>query len=127
MEHKCLSPWKGAVVGGIIAFLWSAILSAVLPSHGQSLHLFTDPVSVLGGLLVRGVAAFFWTWILGKIPGLMLKDAALYGFFFGLCVGLLGLMPNGVWWRSVDAVVAWPIASMAIARFCVASTCPLPE
>jgi hypothetical protein len=125
MEHQCLSPWKGAVVGGVIVFLWSAISWMVLPFHGRT--LFTDPVSVVGGLLSQGVAAFFWTWILGKIPGLTLKDAALYGFFFGFSVGLLGFMPNWAWWKLVDAAVAWPIASMAIARFCVASTCPLPE
>ena len=87
------------------------------------------------GLLLQMIGAFFWTWILGKIPGLTLKDSALYGCFFGLCLGALGAMPNWVWWKFslpftamyvVDAVVAWTLASMALSR-CYAAACALPK
>ncbi|MEQ1918632.1 MAG: hypothetical protein ABL955_05485, partial [Elusimicrobiota bacterium] len=87
------------------------------------------------GLLMQMIGAFFWTWILGKIPGLTLKDSALYGCFFGLCLGALGVMPNWVWWKFslpfttmyiVDAVVAWTLASMALSR-CYAPSCALPR
>jgi hypothetical protein len=62
------------------------------------------------------------------------KDAALYGLFFGLCVGVLGALPNSVWWKFpwpftamylVDAAIAWTLASMALSR-CYARTCALP-
>jgi len=88
------------------------------------------------GLIVQGVGAFFWTWILGKIPGLTSKDAALYGAFFGICVGVLGYLPHSVWWKFplgfnllylVDACVAWTAASVVIARWCRASVCALPS
>ncbi len=87
------------------------------------------------GLLVQMIGAFFWTWILGKIPGLTLKDSALYGLFFGLCVGVLGAMPNWVWWKFplpftllyvADAAVAWTLASLALSR-CYAAACALPS
>lgn len=181
MEHKCLSPWKGAVAGGLIAFLWSSIAWMALPFHNKTIHLFedaapvvdalaataprsgvylvsndpkgqtapTDPfvfiaynqkgwgsmgVSMALGLLVQMTGAFFWTWILGKIPGLTGKDAALYGLFFGLGVGVLGNMPHWVWWKFpldfsllyvLDAAVSWTLASVVIARFCQATSCKL--
>src|ERR1700674_3198406 len=138
MEHKCLSPWKGALAGGLIAFGWSSISWMALPLHEKALRAFADPAAVVGAvtasapasgiyllandqkgqkaptdpfiflvykkegwgsmglamalaLLLQMGGGFFWTWILGKIPGLTLSDAALYGLFFGLCVGLLGV------------------------------------
>ncbi|MBI3549196.1 MAG: hypothetical protein HY078_09170 [Elusimicrobia bacterium] len=182
MEHKCLSPWKGAVAGGLIAFVWSSISWMALPFHEKTLSEFKDPVATvqmlsanapssgayivkydmsgktmptgpfvflslnregwgsMGATMALGLAmqmagGFFWTWILGKIPGLTSKDAALYGCFFGLCVGILGAMPNSVWWKFpwcfsllyvADAVVSWTVASVVIARFCQASACALP-
>ncbi len=181
MEHPCLSPWKGAVVGGLIAFAWSALSWMVLPFHGRTLSVFADPAPIIRaleatggasgvyivkndargqtaptdpfvfvsyakagwgsmgrsmalGLAVQMVGAFFWTWILGKIPGLTLRDAALYGCFFGLCVGFLGAVPNWVWWKFpagftacyvLDDVAAWTFASLAISR-CYAAVCALP-
>jgi len=181
MEHRCLSPWKGAVVGGLIAFGWSSISWMALPFHERTIAHFPEPAalvsaveagapasgvyilandpkgpsapvepflfiayekkgwgpmgpSMLLGLLVQITGAFFWTWILGKIPGLTLKDSALYGLFFGLCVGVLGMMPNWVWWKFplpftlayvADAAIAWTLASMALSR-CYASVCALP-
>ena len=86
------------------------------------------------GLMVQMIGAFFWTWILGKIPDLTLRDAALYGLFFGLCVGVLGALPNSVWWKFswpftvmslADAAIAWTLASMALSR-CYAAACALP-
>ena len=182
MEHRCLSPWKGAVVGGLIAFAWSAVSWMALPFHDKTISRFTDPAAVVNalsanapqsgiyvlandpkgqsaptdpflfvsyerngggstgqmmvlGLLLQMIGAFFWTWILGKIPGLTLKDSALYGCFFGLGIGALGAMPNWVWWKFslpftamhvVDAVVAWTLASMALSR-CYAAACALPK
>jgi hypothetical protein len=182
IEHKCLSPWKGAVAGGLIAFAWSAISWMALPFHGKTLSNIPDPAAVIQGiggeaspsgvyllmndakgqkaptdpfifvsyhakgwgsmrasmamgLLMQMVGGFFWTWILGKIPGLTLKDAALYGCFFGLCLGALGVMPNWVWWKFplgyslvyvLDGVIAWTIASVVIARWCQADVCELP-
>ena len=182
MEHRCLSPWKGAVVGGLIAFAWSAVAWMALPLHDKTIKTFGDPTSIvqaleaqaplsgvyilandpkgqsaptdpfvflsynkrgwgpmgpamLLGLIVQMIGAFFWTWILGKIPGLTLKDAALYGLFFGLAVGVLGAMPNWVWWKFplpftllyvVDAAIAWTLASLAISR-CYAPVCALPK
>ncbi len=145
MEHKCLSPWKGAIAGGLVVFAWGAISWMVLPFHEKTIHTFGDQASVVNvltmgksmalGLLLQMVGAFFWTWILGKIPGLTLKDAALYGLFFGLCVGILGFMPNWAWWKFpfgfsliyvIDAAVAWPIASVVIAKWCQESSCKLP-
>lgn len=110
MEHRCLSPWKGAVVGGFIAFACGALSgTATLPY----------------GLATRMIAAFCWTWILGKIPGLTLKDAALYGLFFGICVGVLGEpQPSPV--HLADAALAWTLASLALSR-CYARTCALPS
>lgn len=181
MEHPCLSPWKGAVIGGSIAFAWSALSWTVLPFHDKTTKTFSDPapvvhaleaqapgsgvylvandpagqraptdpfvfvaydkagwgsmgVPMLLALVIQGIGGFFWTWILGKIPGLAWKDAALYGAFFGLCVGVLGSLPNWVWWKFpfgfaalyvVDAVIAWTAASVAIARFGRASVCSL--
>ncbi|MBI3288529.1 MAG: hypothetical protein HYZ74_03315 [Elusimicrobia bacterium] len=180
MEHRCLSPWRGAVAGGLVAFAWSALSWTVLPFHNMTVNAFGDPAAIVSaietgaprsgvyvlvndpkgqtaptdpfvflsyerrgwgsmgramaaGLLVQMVGAFFWTWILGKIPGLTLKDAALYGFFFGLAVGVLGAMPNWVWWKFpasftllsvLDAAVAWTAASLAISR-CYAPACGL--
>ena len=130
MEHRCLAPWKGAGVGGLIVFVWSAVSWMVLPFHNKSINFFTDSALVVHalenaapssgiylipndakgqsaptdpfvfvsyhkegwgsmgrsmalGLLIDMIGAFFWTWILGKIPGLTLKDAALYGLFLG--------------------------------------------
>jgi hypothetical protein len=113
MEHRCLSPWKGAVVGGLIAFAWHSLSRMALPFH----------VAALLGLLAQMTGAFFWTWILGKIPGLTLKDAALYGLFFGVCVGVLGGTPTLA--RVADAAIAWTLASTALSR-CYAAACPLP-
>lgn len=183
MEHKCLSPWKGAAAGGAIVFIWSALSWMVLPWHDKTLNSFSDPAPVVNavtanaprsgiyvlrndshgqaaptdpfiflsirragwgamgralalGLLVQMFGAFYWTWILGKIPGLTLRDAALYGLFFGLCVGVLGSMPNWVWWKFslpfsllyvADAVIGWTAASVVIARYCQASICALPS
>lgn len=183
MEHKCLSPWKGAVAGGLIAFAWGAVSWMALPFHERAIKAFddagpivaaveaaapasgvyilhndpagqsapTDPFLFLSyhkkgwggmgpsmalGLLMQMIGGFFWTWILGKIPGLTMKDAALYGCFFGICVGALGAMPNWVWWKFplgfsllyvLDAVVAWAAASVVIARWCQASACALPK
>lgn len=144
MNHPCLSPWKGAVAGGLIAFAWSAVSWMVLPFHETALRGFgaPDPVggsmglALLLGLVLQGFGGFWWTWILGKIPGLTLSDAAKYGAMFGLCVGVLGALPNSVWWKFpwgfsllyvLDAVVAWTIASPVIARWCQASVCALPR
>ncbi len=182
MEHRCLSPWKGAVVGGLIAFAWCAFSWMALPFHAKTISAFGDPAAVVNvmtanaphsgiyvlandpkgqaaptdpylfvsydksgygsmglamafGLLAQMIGAFFWTWILGKIPGLTLKDSALYGCFFGLSLGALGAMSNWVWWRFslpftamsiVDAVIAWTLASMALSR-CYAAACALPK
>ena len=182
MEHRCLSPWKGAVAGGLIAFAWSSVSWMALPFHGKTISSFGDPAALVNileagapksgiyilandktgqlaptdpfvfisydkrgwgsmgsamalGLLVQMIGAFFWTWILGKIPGLTLKDSALYGFFFGLCVGVLGALPNWVWWKFslpftamyvADAAIAWTLASMVLSR-CYAAACALPK
>ena len=182
VEHPCLSPWKGAVAGGLIAFAWSAFSWMVLPFHNGTVNRFSDPAPIVRaaeavapgggvfvlandpagqaaptdpflflsyhkkgwgsmgasmalGLLIQMVGGFFWTWILGKIPGLTMRDSALYGCFFGLAVGFLGAMPNWVWWKSpldftllyvLDAAVAWTAASVVIARWCRASVCALP-
>ena len=37
MEHRCLSPWKGAVVGGVIAFTWLELSGRIMPFHDASL------------------------------------------------------------------------------------------
>lgn len=182
MEHKCLSPWKGAIAGGLITFVWSAVSWMALPFHNQTIGMFKEPMPVLNaiaadvpgsgvyllkndfsgkaspsapfvflsynlsgwgsmgatmtlGLLLQMIGAFFWTWILGKIPGLTLKSAALYGLFFGLSIGVLGAMPNWVWWKFplgfsllyvADAAIAWTAASVVIARWCQALVCELP-
>lgn len=182
MEHPCLSPWRGAVAGGLIAFAWGALSWTVLPFHDKTIGRFADAAPIVnaleaaapasgiylvandpqgqkaptdpfvfvsyhkkgwGGmglamalaLAVQMIGAFYWTWILGKIPGLTLRDAALYGAMFGLCVGVLGAMPNWVWWKFplgftalyvVDAVIAWTLASLAISR-CYAPVCALPQ
>ena len=139
MEHRCLSPWKGALVGGLIAFSWSAVSWLALPLHNATMNSFPNPGQMgpplLLDLLAQMTGAFFWTWILGKIPGLTLKDAALYGLFFGLAVGVLGTMPNWVWWKFplpftllyvLDAAIAWTLASLAISR-CYAAACALPR
>lgn len=182
MEHRCLSPWKGAVAGGLIAFAWSAFSWTLLPFHTRTIAPFADPAAlakaveagapksgiyifandpkgqaaptdpfifvsyekkgsgsrgaaIVLGLLVQMTGAFFWTWILGKIPGLTLKDSALYGFFFGICVGVLGAVPGWVCWKFslpftamyvVDAVIAWTLASMVLSR-CYAPACALPK
>lgn len=183
MQNYCLSPWKGAIAGGLIAFVWSSISWMALPFHNKSIRTFKDPLPVLNalvadapesgvylllkdfsgkaapqapfvflsfdqagfgsmgkvmalGLLMQMIGGFFWTWILGKIPGLTSKDAALYGLIFGLTIGALGIMPNWVWWKFplgysllyvVDAAVAWTAASVVIARWCRASVCELPR
>lgn len=107
MEHRCLSPWKGAVAGGLLAFACSPAAWA-------------NPAPALAARLV---AAFCWTWVLGKIPGLTLKDAALYGLFFGLSAGVLDAPLDP--WRAADGAVSWTIASLAISR-CWARVCELP-
>lgn len=179
MDHPCLSPWKGALIGGLVVFAWSSVSWMALPFHNKSLkHL--DPagpllaavqaaapdsgIYLLGndpagktapskpfvflavhadgwggmgksmglGFLLGCVGGFFWTWILGKIPGLTAKDAALYGAFFGLAMGALCHLPNSAWWKfpwahtamyAVDAVVSWAVASPLIARFGRARAC----
>ncbi|MEQ1919893.1 MAG: hypothetical protein ABL955_11895, partial [Elusimicrobiota bacterium] len=50
MEHRCLSPWKGAVVGGLIAFAWSAVSWMALPFHDMTISRFADPASVVNVL-----------------------------------------------------------------------------
>lgn len=182
MEHRCLSPWRGAVAGGLIAFAWSAFSWTVLPFHAMTLSPLGDPAALVGvleagaaksgvfllandpkgqtaptdpflfvaykkegagskaaavalGLLLQMTGAFFWTWILGKIPGLTLKDSALYGLFFGLGVGALGILPGSVCWHLpwaftatsvLDAAIAWTAASMVLSR-CYAPVCALPK
>ncbi|MBI2386572.1 MAG: hypothetical protein HYV14_11220 [Elusimicrobia bacterium] len=182
MEHRCLSPWRGAVAGGLIAFAWSAFSWTVLPFHGMTFSPFGDPAALVNvlatgsprsgvfilandpkgqtaptdpfvlvsykkegagsnaaalalGLLLQMTGAFFWTWILGKIPGLTVKDSALCGLFFGLGVGALGILPGSVCWhlpwaftatQVVDAAIAWTAASMVLSR-CYAPACPLPK
>ncbi len=120
----------------------------VLPNDPEGQRAPTDPFlfvsyhkpgwgpmgrSMAMGLLLQMIGAFLWTWILGKIPGLTLRQAALYGFFFGTCVGVLGAGPNWVWWKFpagftllyvLDAMLAWTVASLAISR-CFASACPV--
>lgn len=179
-EHPCLSPWKGALIGGLIAFACSSISWMALPFHNKTVTRLADPTAIVNtlqdhasgvyvmpndpagqtaptdpfvfiayekkgwgsmgrsmvlALLVYGLGAFFWTWILGKIPGLASRDAALYGAFFGLSVAALGVLPNWVWWKfplgftllyAADLVVTWALASVAIARFGRASACALP-
>lgn len=142
MNHPCLSPWKGAVAGGLIAFAWNSFSWMVLPFHAMTLGPLGSlapfggsmGLAMLGGLLLQGFGGFWWTWILGKIPGLTTADAAKYGAMFGLCVGVLGALPNSVsvsWGFSLlpvlDAVIAWTIASPVIARWCQASVCALPK
>lgn len=171
MEHRCLSPWKGAVAGGLIVYAWTAFSWMVVPFHAKTIAPFADPAAVVGalaaekpgilvhagvpfvfasrsadgprpvaaavglGLLLQMTGAFFWTWILGKIPGLTLKDSALYGLFFGICLGVLGDLPYWVCWRlplpfvlmnAADAAIAWTLASMALSR-CYAAACALPK
>lgn len=182
MEHRCLSPWRGAVAGGLIAFAWSAFSWTVLPFHHQAISPFGDPAALVNileagsaksgvfvlandpkgqtaptdpfvfvsykkegagskaaamglGLLLQMTGAFFWTWILGKIPGLTIKDSAQYGLFFGLCVGALGILPGSVCWHFpwaftamsvADAAIAWTAASMVLSR-CYAPACALPK
>ncbi len=112
MEHRCLSPWKGAVAGGLIAFAFGAAFGSMADA-------------MILGLATRLIAGFFWTWILGKIPGLTLKDSALYGLFFGICVGALGAPPLSLP-RLAEPVLAWTLASMALSR-CYAAACALPK
>jgi hypothetical protein len=107
-EHRCLSPWKGAAAGGLIVFACAAAFRPV------------GPLDLAGS----AVAAFFWTWILGKIPGLTLKSAALYGLFFGIC--LAALAAPRTWRYAAEAVLAWSVASAALSR-CFASSCALPD
>lgn len=182
MEHRCLSPWRGAVAGGLIVFAWSVFSWLVLPFHGKTIAPLGDPAALVNimeasapksgvyvlandptgqtaptdpfifisydkkgsgsravaaalGLLLQMTGAFFWTWILGKIPGLTLKDSALYGLFFGLCVSVLGVLPGSVYWRLpwsftamhvVDAAIAWTAATMVLSR-CYAPVCALPK
>lgn len=176
MEHRCLSPWKGAVAGGLIVYAWTAFSWVVLPFHARTIAPFADPAAIVKaleaekpgvlvladakapglpfvfasrapegprpvaasvalGLLLQMTGAFFWTWILGKIPGLTLKDAALYGLFFGLCVGVLGDLSYWSCWRlplpfalanAADAAIAWTLASLALSR-CYAAACALPK
>lgn len=182
MEHRCLSPWRGAVAGGLIAFAWSVFSWTVLPFHRKAISPFGDPAALANimeagaaksgvfvlandpkgqtaptdpfifvsykkegagsktaalalGLLLQMTGSFFWTWILGKIPGLTIKDSALYGLFFGLCVGALGILPGSVCWHLpwsftamyvADAAIAWTAASMVLSR-CYAPACPLPK
>ena len=182
VEHKCLSPRKGAVLGGLVVFIWQAFSWTALPFHNKTVQRFANPAPLLNalaadteqsgvyilandpksqtapsdpfiflsyhkkgwgsmgqtmalGLLIQMVGAFFWTWILGKIPGLTSKDAALYGLFFGICVGVLGSMSNWAWWKFpagfsllyvLDDAVSWAIASVVIAKRCQASACALP-
>lgn len=182
VEHPCLSPWKGAVAGGLIVFLWSAVSWMALPFHNKFIREIPDAAAVIRGLgeapassvyilandpkgqkgptdpflfvsysaagwgpmglamflalVLDGVAAFFWTWILGKIPGLTMRDSALYGAFFGIGLGAAGALPNSVWWKFplgfslgyvVDALIAWSAASVVIGRWCRASVCTLPS
>lgn len=180
IEHKCLSPWKGAMIGALVSFAVSSASWMALPFHEMTLKVWeNEPVVDVvaanakeagvylsrhdsGGLPVRpfvfvvyepkgwgsmglsmllymvisGVGGFYWTWVLGKIPGLTLKDAAKYGAMFGFSVGMLGQMPNWVWWKFplpftllyvVDAVVVWTVASPLIARFGQAAVCELPK
>lgn len=172
MEHRRLSPWRGAVAGGLIVYAWSAFSWTVLPFHGLTIFPFGDPAALVNilaagapesgvyvlandpagqaaptdpfvfvsykkegagskaaavalGLLLQMTGAFFWTCILGKIPGLTIRDSALYGLFFGLCVGALGILPGSVCWHLplgftamyvVDAAIAWTAASMVLSR-----------
>jgi hypothetical protein len=106
--HRCLSPWKGAVAGGLIVL---AVRAAFRGGAG--------PLDALA----LGTAAFFWTWILGKIPGLTLRSAALYGLFFGICAA--ALETPRTWAYAVESVAGWSAASAALSR-CYAPSCELP-
>jgi hypothetical protein len=181
-EHRCLSPWKGALAGGLIVFAWQAVSWMALPFHEKTLHVFSDAAPVvhaveavapasgvyilhndptgqtaptdpflfvsyhkegwgsMGGsmgidVLVLMAAAFLWTWILGKIPGLAPADAALYGLFFGVAAGLVGPVQNWIYWKFplpftlmyvADSAIGWTLASLAISR-CRAAACELPK
>jgi len=182
MEHRCLSPWKGAVVGGLVAYVAAFVLWKAVPAQrgalrplreaestaraiiekteGPGRYVASAPESdgrsgqvsvvyvrrtlrpirtairlaLLSGYLVYAFAAFWWTWILGKIPGLRLRDAALYGLFFGLCAGAFGplinvlgglIMPEQAAWSMLGSALSWTLASMAISR-CYAKACAAP-
>ncbi len=47
MEHRCLSPWKGAVAGGLIVFAWSAVSWMALPFHDKTISSFGDPAALV--------------------------------------------------------------------------------
>lgn len=130
MEHRCLSPWKGALAGTAVVLAVEAA-AALVTSVGAP----ADARAWLAAAALAAVASFYWTWILGKIPGLTLKDAALYGAFFGLCVAALGPLMDwargalpGAWAarRAAATVAAWTLASPALAR-CFAAVCALPR
>ena len=93
-------------------------------------------LTMLAALALYGFGGFWWTWVLGKIPGLTALDSARYGAMFGLALGALGSMPYSVWWKFpfgfsflylIDHVVIWSIASPLIARWGQASVCALPK
>lgn len=124
-EHPCLSPWKGALIAPLIVFPLEC--AARLPPNPEALAVTFAALAVAG---------FGWTWVLGKIPGLVPADTALYGFFFGLCVAVPGAASEAVWWkldatllaqRLVPAVLGWPLASLAVARWARAAVCRLPN
>jgi len=111
VEHPCLSPWKGAAIGGLLGFA------------GLAPFFDGPPKAALFALGLQGLGGFYWTWILGKIPGLTAVDAAKYGAMFGVCVAALGVLPPRL---AVVAVVVWTVASPIIARWGRASACALP-
>lgn len=123
-DHPCLSPWKGALIAPLVVFPLEC--AARLPPNPEALAVTFAALAVAG---------FCWTWVLGKIPGLVPADTALYGLFLGLCVSVPGAASEAVWWkldallvaeRVVPAALGWPLASLAIARWGRAAACALP-
>src|SRR4051812_47118717 len=60
-EHPCLSPWKGAVAGGLITFAWSSLSWMVLPFHGRTVAALSDPAAIVHALEAQAGSSGIYT------------------------------------------------------------------
>jgi hypothetical protein len=74
-------------------------------------------------LIVHMIGAFIAIWLLLQTKGLSSKKQVGFITLFGFGVGILGLLPDWIWWgfpvgfiavNSVDLVIGWFLAGLCI-------------
>jgi hypothetical protein len=84
-----------------------------------------SPKPFIISLIIQVIGALIATWMLAQTTGLTFKRQVGFFAFFGLAVGILGLLPAWNWWGFstcyvlvgiVETVIGWSLAGLAVAK-----------